>query len=599
MPKQSARKIDAGSPAFICIVYPLAALVAILIFRLFSPNAFLNRNGGGALAGGTYILEIFRAGNSLTRGLLDFISVYPAIFMSAQFIPFRRIPLMDSAWYQRFSPKFFKLLRPQLIAALVSAIVYGLLFFLVRPVCVGYQIDIRAESALFAEAKEKTILYANKEDWIEASEFMSVCENIWPLSSELAGLREAVDIGLSRIIYSRGKPENPLPAGAGSGAKPVDGQSAFAMAEDFMAKERYYDAHRLAVIAERLFAPGSVEAVRASRLAGAAWNAIESLAPNAGQLKQYDFYRRKQEGYEAMNSGEWVRAYYIFRGLIEEDANDPDVRNFFELSAEGMSQIAFFNGEMNERLGLEISAPVFSLPLFEAEGRAVMRLSSLSTMADYSYGRNFEIAAFDSEQNPLYSVEAPYVKFLPFYINEKTFTLVYLQAFSRDYENMRWGPLWRGSPPPNAPENQIILAISYEDFLLASSAGKNMDSFFLSDIWLLSERLANYGYLPEVYHAEIISNIMKPLLFLPLMMFSLIIGWQMRGKKRYSSAVLPMFFVLPLVLTCLIQVLRRVIDIYSVFSVLSFGFTVSLALGVVTAALLFVLGVVLLAAQRS
>jgi hypothetical protein len=597
MPKQEGWKIDAASPGFICIAYPLAALVAILVFRLFFPNAFLS---GGASGANSQILGVFRIENSLTRGILDFITFFPAILMSAQFIPFRRIPHGKSVHYQRFSPELFKLLLPQLVTVLVSAIVYSLLFLIVRPLCADYQVDIRTKSVLFEEAKEKALFFANREDWTESSRFLSIADRLWPSSRELAGLREIVEMGLTRIRYNRSavRPETPA-ANAPGQAEPVTVSSAIALAETAMAEERYYDAHRLAAIAERLAAPGSVEAERAVRLAGTAWNAIESLEPTIAEQERYAIYRQKREGYEAMNSGDWVRAYYIFRDLTVKAGNDPDVQNFFQMCAEGVGQTAFFVDEMNVRLGEEISGPVFSLPLFEEEGRAVMRLSSLSSTSDYSYGKDLEIAAFDENRAPLYSVEAPYVKFLPFYVDEKPYTVAYLQAFSRDYENTRFVPSWSGVLDNDIPKTQIVLAISYEDFLLASVAGRDLDGFFLSDIWALSKRLSTYGYMPQVYEAEIVCAVMEPLLFLPLMMFALVAGWQLRGKKRRSQAILPMFFLMPFLLNVLVQILRSVVNSCGIFTVMSFGFSAALASGFAAAFLLFALGAIVLAAQRS
>jgi hypothetical protein len=600
MPKHIGWKIKTDSPGFICIAYPLGALSVILVFRFFFPNAFLYGDSASVPDTDPQILSIFRIGNSLTRGLLNFISLFPAILMSAQFIPFRKIPSEKSASYKRFSPEFFKLLLPQLVTALVSTIVYSLLFFIVRPICADYQVDIRTRSALFVDAKEKTMFFANKEDWLESSRFLSVCESIWPLSGDLASLREIIDLGLTRIRYNRSAVSMEAPAANVLGQQePVTASSAIVLAEAAIAEERYYDAHRLAMIAERLAPPGSVESARARRLAGAAWNAIDSHEPTIADRERYALYKLKREGYEAMNSGDWARAYYIFRDLTGRAANDPDVQNFFRMCAEGIEKTAFFVDEMNARLGKEIAGPVFSLPLFEAEGRAVMRLALLSSTADYSYGRSFEMAAFDSDRNPLYNVEAHYVKFLPFYIDEKQYTAVYMQAFSRDYEDMRWGPSWSGTPSKDSPRNQIVLAISYEDFLLASVAGKNLDGFFLSDIWALSKRLASYGYLPEVYHAEIVRTVMDPLMFLPLVMFSLVAGWQLRCKKRRSLAILPMFFLMPFLLNALVQTFRSAINACSVFTVLSFGFAAALTAGFVTAFLLFALSAVILTAQRS
>ncbi|MDR2795231.1 MAG: hypothetical protein LBB47_00795 [Spirochaetaceae bacterium] len=600
MLKLFRREIDTGSPAFICTIYPIAALIVILIFRLIFPDLSL---AGTVFSPETRVLSVFRIGNSLTGGILDFIMFFPAIFMSAQLIPFRRVPPQKTVRYQHFSLEFFKLLRPQLIAAVLAAIVYGLLFIIVRPLCSDYQVDIRTESILFGTAKEKAIRFSNNEKWLEASRFLSACERIWPGNTEFEHLREIINTGLARIKYAR----EPAPEkSGGSGVAgipgqpvPVNAQSALRFAEQAFSEERYYDAHRLAVIAEKLSVPGSNDAAQARRLAGTVWNAIESQEPGAAELERRAIYQRKRDAYEAMNGGDWVSAYYIFRGLTTDAPDDPDIQKFFKLSAEGLAQAAFFIDEMDTRLGAELAEPVFSLPLFEAEGRVVIRLASLSTTSSCSYGKDMEIAAFDSEQNPLYRIEAPYVKFLPLYIDGQQRTIVYLHAWGRDYEQMHWEPAWYGTPPDNVPQNQYMLAINYEDFLLASGNGKNLDGLFLRDIWALASRLASYGYVPEVYHAEIVNSIVEPLLFLPLMIFSLTIGWKLRGRKRRSLATFPMIFALPLVLNGLIYILRGLVNIFSIFAVLSIGFAATLAISFAASFILFVLGIVILAAQRS
>ncbi|MDR1363138.1 MAG: hypothetical protein LBJ35_03700 [Spirochaetaceae bacterium] len=603
MPKQFRTRIDLSSPAFISVAYPLTALIVLILFRLIFPDVFLYDDGlpsDALLNSKPLILDVFRAGNILTRSLLDFISLFPAIFISAQLITFCRSAPQRPIRYQRFSPEFFKLMRPQLAVALAAVVFYGLLFLVVRPMAAGYQIDIQTESVLFAEAKEKTIALANKEEWTEAYRFLSICERIWPESPDLADEREIIGTGITRIMYSRAptpeKTASDALAGAQGGA--VNAQSALRLAETALKEDRFYDAHRLAVIAGRISREGSAEATLASRLAGAAWNAIETLEPDAAERRQYSVYQRKRDGYEAMVSGDWIHAYYTFRALLKDVPNDPDVKTFFEISTHGLSTASFFIDEI-DRLGLEVSAPFFSLPLFETDGRLVMRLASILNVDGYSYGKDLEAAAFDADNNPLFKMSAPYVKFLPLYVDGKQFTIIYLQAWGRDNEQMNWGPVWEGTPPANTPNTQLALAISYEDFLLASSAGKNIDGFFIGNIWSFARNLASYGYVPEVYQAEIIYIISEPLLFLPLTIFSLIAGWNLRGKSRSTLALYPMFIALPFVLNGLIHILRGVANMFCIFTLLSFGFTPALLISFAAAFLLFILGIVLISAQRS
>jgi hypothetical protein len=599
MPKNFGQRIDLSSPVFASIAYTLAALIIVLIFPDISFYGYESPEDKFS-SSKPFILSIFRVSYSFTRAILAFIPVFPAVFISAQLFPFCHTFPRKPVRYRRFSLEFFKLVRPQLIIAIAAVIFYSLLSFLVRPIIANYQINMQVESALFGEAKKNAIAYADKENWSEAYHFFSICDRIWPNNPELTDLREIIGIGLSRVTYQRGPAlEKPLnTAILGMREETIDVQSALNLTETALREERFYDAHRLAVIAGQLSAEGSNEAVRASRLAGAAWNAIESLEPDAVERERYAIYQRKKDGYEEMISGNWVNAYYIFRSLMTDVSNDPDIKKFFALSAEGLSNAAFFIDEMDSRIGFEIINTFFSLPLFETNGRMVMRLASMSSTNDYSYGKGLEIAAFDSDQNPLFQVSAPYVKFLPFYIEDKQFTIIYLQAWGRDYKQMQWGPSWEGAPPADTPNTQLVLPISYEDFLLASTANRALDGFFIRDIWSFAARLSSYGYVPEVYQAEIIYIISEPLFFLPLIIFSLIIGWNLRCKRRYTFALFPMLIALPFVLNGLINILRSILNMFCVFTLISFGFTTALLINFAAAFLLFALGVILLTAQR-
>jgi hypothetical protein len=608
MPKHFWQRIDLSSPVFTGIAYTFAALIVILIFKLISPDlSFYGYEAPAdvSLSSKPLVLSIFRAGNSFTRALLAFISLFPAVFMSAQVIPFCHTLAQSPVHYRRFSLEFFKLMRPQLIIAVAAVIVYSLLSLIVRPIAANYQADIQTKSILFAEAEKKAIVYANKEEWTEAYHFLSICDRIWPNNPGLSNLREMIGLELSRVMYHR----SPAPEKTLNNTiidvqgETIDLQNALRLADMALREGRFYDAHRLAVIAGQLSGEGSNEAVLAIRLAGTAWNAIENLEPDAVERGQRAIYQRKKNGYEEMINGNWVNAYYIFRALLTDVPDDPDVKKFFALSAEGLSSAAFFIDEMDRQLGAEISNPFFSLPLFETGGRLVMRLASLSGTTDYSYGKGLEIAAFDSNQNPLFQVSAPYVKFLPFYIDGKAFTIIFLQAFGRDHEQMRWGPSWEDVSPTDSlaagtPKTQLALPISYEDFLLSSTANRKLDGFFIRDIWLLAGRLALYGYIPEVYQAEIIYIISEPLFFLPLAIFSLIMGWNLRCKKRSTFALLPMLLALPFVFNGFMHIFRGVLNMFCVFTLISFGFTPALLINFAAAFLLFALGIVLLTAQR-
>jgi hypothetical protein len=605
MKKQFDPRIFLSMPG-IFIIYILAASGGILGFRLIFP-------------GEAPPIPPLSLPWRVVRGLLDSIGLFPALVMSALVIPFGRAALPEEE-YTSFSPKFFQIIRAPVIGAISAAAVYGLLFFLALPVIQGRELNMRAEGSLYRLARERAREHSRAGEWLEAAQFIAVCERIWPGSPEMNSLKEEAAINVEEIRFEEGDERAAaLAAAAGENREaglsampgqrqPVDVTEALSLGEAALGEERYYDAHWLATLAGRLARPGSPEDSAASRLAGRAWNALQSLAPNARESRLYAAFRLKQSGYEAMVSGDWIRAYYIFQDLRELSPGDPDAANFFAKSEAGTKEAAFFVDEMELAVGEIVTGPVFSLPVENAggrPGRGVLRFSGLSTFPDYAYGLGLEYIGVDGEARPVSRLEAPYAKILPIRIGGQPKTLILLRALDRHDPNRRREPLWAADPvQPPSPENsasgdtRLLLDLSYEDFLLLSRVRRGLDNLRMGELFAAARNLGNLGCLPQVFEAEMINRLAGPLFFLPMAILAITIGWRFRAKKRPRYLFIPMLPILPLVFNGLVHLYRNVLNTTAIWLVISAGFFTSLVIFITALTLLFILSLIFLAAQR-
>jgi hypothetical protein len=590
----------------IFIIYILAAAAGILGFRLIFP-------------GEAPPIPSFSLAWRIVRGLLDVITLFPALVMSALVIPFGRAALSEEE-YTSFSPRFFLIIRAPVIAAISAAAIYGLIFFLALPVIQDRELNMRAEGDMYHLARERAREHGRAGDWIEAARFIAVCERIWPGSPEMNSLREEAAVQVEEIRFEEDDERAAARAdaagesrGAGLSAmpgqrQPVDVTEALTLGEAAFTAERYYDAHWLATLAGRLSRPGSPEDAAASRLAGRAWNALQSLAPNARESRLYEIFRLKQSGYEAMVSGDWIRAYYIFQELLELTPGDPDAANFFAKSEAGTKEAAFFTDEIELAVGEILTGPVFSLPAGNSRGRpnrGVLRFSGLSTFPDYAYGLGLEYISTDGDARPVSRLEAPYAKLLPIRIGERPQTLILLRALDRHDPNRRREPVWAADPiQPPSPENsasgdtRLLIDVSYEDFLLLSQVRRGLDNLQMGELFSAARNLGALGGLPQVFEAEMIYRLAVPLFFLPMTILSIIIGWRFRAKKRPRYLFIPMLPVLPLIFNGLVQLYRNILNTAAIWAVLSVGFFTALVIFIAALALLFIISLIFLAAQR-
>jgi hypothetical protein len=586
MIKLNKEKIVSAPGIF--IIYMLASSAAILGFRMIFP-------------GEAPPLDYFSSRWRLLQGVLDLFSLFPALALSALVLPFG-LKASPQEKFTVFSPKFFQSLKAPVLTAIAAAGIYGALFFLAIPMARDYEAELRRQGSLYRLAKEQARKHADLDEWAEAARLVAICERIWPQGPEIEKIRtessirmeEARQVQPSPTEKRRNEPAVSWPNLPNQ--QPLNAAEALTMAETAMNEERYYDAHWLAALGGRLAAPGSAETAAAARLASRAWNAVSSLEPNSRETRAYRIYRLKRDGYEALVSEDWIRSYYIFLELSGLAPEDPDAAAYLSLSGQGTARVAFFTDEMELTLGKIFTGAVFSLPL--GTGRAVIRFSSLSILSDSAYGMGAEILAFDRDGRPAWRMEAPYVKILPFSLDWGSRVTMLMRALDRGDKTERYDPLSQGMGE-QAPEDALItLDLSLDDFFLLSELRQGPENLSARDLLAASRMAGNYGYLPQVLEAELIRRFAEPAVFLPVAVLVLVIAWRFRAQKRPRYLGIPMMAILPLVLNGAVHFYRGCVNNLGIWAVITLGFGSAAMVFAVGILVLFILSLIILAAQH-
>jgi hypothetical protein len=110
--------------------------------------------------------------------------------------------------------------------------------------------------------------------------------------------------------------------------------------------------------------------------------------------------------------------------------------------------------------------------------------------------------------------------------------------------------------------------------------------------------LGNYGFIPQVFQAEILRRLSYSVLLLSLTIFTLLIGWRFRAQKHLRFIGLPMLAALPLTANGVVYGYRHIFDVLEIGMILSLGFPLAAFITTAGGLLLFMLALVLLAAQH-
>jgi hypothetical protein len=229
-------------------------------------------------------------------------------------------------------------------------------------------------------------------------------------------------------------------------------------------------------------------------------------------------------------------------------------------------------------------------------GRVTLRVESLLTYPDYSYAIGLDLIAFDGDNKPLYEAQARYAKFVPMTVQGKDRLVILLRALDRHDEAVRWEPVWEGPGRPDLGDAQVALDATYEHFLRLSQ--NRADSLFWRDLLIMGKDSGNYGYAPQVFQAEIIRRVCKPVALLPLSILALIAGWRFRAATKPRFLGFPMLGIIPLVFNGAAQLIYGFFGVLGLDLLLSLGYSLTIGIFIGGALLLFLLSLILLAAQH-
>ncbi|GAB6391078.1 MAG: hypothetical protein MdMp014T_0451 [Treponematales bacterium] len=604
------------SPPGIFILYCLASAAAVFGFRLLFP-------------GEAPPLPVFALKWKIVRGAVDYLTLFPALALSALIIPFG-FKIQSKEKFAAFSPRFLEMLELPVATAIAAAAVYACLFFLALPAARDYETNLRFEGDLYRLARDRAGEYAAQEAWGDVFRLVAICDRVWPGSPELDGLRTESQARVERFRLGPEAPDEaaaaPVPGrpaalSAPAGQKePVDAAEALKTAEAALDAKRFYDAHWLATLGGRLARENSPERRTAAALAAKAWDGVMAMEPSAGEQQARDTYRLKRAGYEAMEAQNWVEAYYTFRELAALVPSDPDVSKFLAHSERGLLELAFFTDELDASLGEVQTRAVFSLPtaragsalkarvqaqaaLPAATGRLVMSVASLSVFPDYAYGMGVSLMALDADEKPLWSLESKYAKLIPLSLDGVSRVAVLMQALDRydSGKNMRPAivALGGGARRDGFPgETSALLDITWQDFLLLSDLRRGIGQLPPNMLSAAAKNLASCGYLPAVFQAEIIYRFAEAALLLPLAILAIVLGWRYRASRRSRHMIFFMLAFLPAVLNSLVQFYRGCLNSLGILAVTSLGYPAAIAVFTAGGIVLFISSLFLLAGQR-
>lgn len=316
---------------------------------------------------------------------------------------------------------------------------------------------------------------------------------------------------------------------------------------DCYASKDYFNAHYYASLVLEISKSRDGNLASAKQLASDAWNKLTEIDAFENDLSGQVFYRKK-EGYTALTSGDYSKAYYIFYDLLEKYPLDYDIKNFYEISKELLSTRYFFIDETLDKQQFEKFRNVFfTLPRLDG-GKDIISIKGITSIETtggmIQYLRGFSIVSYDKNERWLMSLSVPYAKMCSYplenmsqelidYISEISNTrfvpYIFLKSVDRKSESIFLEPRFEKSEDYK-PEftTSYVMPLPFEDFSMLCDVSHGPDTMSLISLYRFARIASDYGYSTEIYFQSLINRLSYPLLLLICFIFSSILAWNSR-----------------------------------------------------------------------
>ncbi len=508
---------------------PAYLAVAIVLFAMAFAIGFLV-----ALAsiGHSGVLFRFAVSWETMNAALAIAGWAPAILLVAS-----ALAMESSEAHDGFAGAAAQVLAPALILAAVVSIFY----LLVVPGLAERKSRYERQSQLFVDSlrgAEEALQTGSLE---LAARDLLACAAIDRLDERYIELNEKVQKSLVEAKAAKADKEAPPEPERTEENDWAEANRFYLEALKARAEGRLFDAHYLAKRSAALYA----KRPEVRRLVNETWSDLQRLGPSAEQKGEAALYKRKLEGYELFQEGDYLAAYRIYSALAAEAAGDADVLTYLKRSAEGLLTIAFFTEEDTRAFSRTDGGP-FTIKVTSADGSiATLTASRMAIEEEAVYFRN--IIYSRSGDKPV-RVRAPFARL-------HGVTLL-LRAVDRDHPDMVWEPTYE---TPSGSGFAIQVPFSQDD-----AARVHWLSGAPSDIaiTLLATGIADagrFGLETQPLLMELASRMAYP--FAALMLALLGAGLGIRFKPVAPPSTPAKYLTAPIFVALAIAPLQMIADV--------------------------------------
>ncbi|UTY30263.1 hypothetical protein [Treponema putidum] len=492
------------------------------------------------------VLPVFLFSWKIRESILVFIFYFPFIYISALIFAY---PIIFAKFgpvkMDRRSPNMIRFIQHFFIFSLAVLSLYVVLAEAVRPILMEAQSRSVSQTLTYKEYTKLAKEAYNRNDYNQAGDHIECALSIWPQSEEAIQLNDKIKIANEKLSIDKTDSVLRKTVSEEDNVSSMTAEAALKRAERAALTFDFYTAHYYAKLALNTFKDGDPLHADAEKLALRSWAEVEKGLTAYKDAPLIAIYKKKKEAYEALQGGDYIKAYYSFLQIessvkgLNPDQKDPEVERLLNLSRIELEKNVFFTDELKNIPNFVIKGDISFTAGEHTHEYAGIKIHGIShgssTFRNEIYLMNTMYTRLGMSNTEKWSIIIPYAKLIQFKDNDGK-TKLMLQICSVDRytpENNVYPKVLAGEIPRENVHN-ILLPMSMDDFILIEKSISGPSAMKISDLYYFSLIAEKYGLKKEAYLSEVLYRLTEPLLLLSVSLLVLILAWRFRilpGKR--------------------------------------------------------------------
>lgn len=456
----------------------------------------------------------------------------------------------------------------ELKSATILSIIFLVLFFSVQEIGIPFlkssqvrNLELSKEYIQSVELAKKLI---SEKDYKNSLFYLNFAIQLDPKNKELLSLRDVsyakCENSTKNSSFESAKEKNFSLVGED---KNLTAQNALLKAQDAFSKENWYDAHYYGTISSFLSDERNPDKDKALRITADAWNILNQQVFTEKQRKENSLFSEKMKGYELIQQGAFLDAYYHFYNLTQQFSNDPDIQRYFNIAKQGVEESFFFTDEVTSFSFFDSKSNIF-LKIPEQNNNFFILFAKKITNTNLknstnSYLKDLSlIHVLTDETSPQktkieYTISTPYAKIVP--ITTKTEEgdfiwqpLLLLHSVDRQEPKKDFKPTITGSLP-FTKDSIVIMDISIDELSLLTKISTDVKTLSTFNLVSISNIAEKAGISSQIIFTELSYRLSTPIVFLIFSLLCLIWGWKYKVNPGKQFHFFWIFFI-PIIFCC-------------------------------------------------